>query len=140
MIVIYLSGRIHNASDEEIHGWREAVKKCYPQWSYLDPSRHRFTGSNDVSKQLSSEEKAIVQQDLHDIKASDVLLGHIQEYSAATMMEIFAAKTQGRLVVLVMKEEFFHDLWLKYHSDCMTTSFENAFSFIHYQWLKSIEG
>jgi nucleoside 2-deoxyribosyltransferase len=99
MITIYLAGRIHNASEDEIHSWREEVKKSYPQFSYLDPTRHRFIASND--SKLTSEEKAVVHQDLQDIRQTDVLLGYIQSYSAGTSMEIFAARTQGRLVVLV---------------------------------------
>jgi hypothetical protein len=82
MSLIYLSGRIRGANEAD-RQWREVVKKNYPQHTYLDPTRHRFTASNDPKK-LSAEEKAVVQADLQDIRAADVLLGHLEEYSAGT--------------------------------------------------------
>jgi nucleoside 2-deoxyribosyltransferase len=68
---------------------------------------------------------------MEDIRQADVLLANVWKLSAGTSMEISFAKSLGKIVVvLVPDRSFFTDIWIKYHSDYVTTSFADAFDYI----------
>ncbi len=93
--VIYLSGPIMDEHLGEARAWREAAKALLSEdYHLLDPMRRKF-----VDRQVDSANE-IVEFDLQDVRAADIVLVNYSKSSIGTSMEVFyAAHDQGKFVV-----------------------------------------
>lgn len=90
----YLCGGIAGLSDADAKGWRnEAARALAARWTVLDPMARDYRGRE------AGNEREIVEGDLADIQASDVLLVNGCRPSWGTAMEVYAARSWGRYVV-----------------------------------------
>ncbi len=132
---IYLSGPIRLCSNKERLSWRDSIIQRYrDKYDFLDPTVRNFNGDLDYSATISDKAKEIVEADLSDIRQADILLANIHKYSAGTLMEVFFAKNQNKTVVCVVPESCLNDIWIKYHSNLITTNFQAAFDYIQGQY------
>lgn len=110
MDTLYLCGAINGCTDSEAKDWRERVKsELGRHYTILDPMRRDYRGVEDDSV------TAIVQGDITDIKASDVVLVAADRPSWGTAMELFFAFTQGKYTVVVCGAERVSP-WLRFHA------------------------
>lgn len=108
---LYLSGPIDGCSDEQMMGWRNYLKKQYPQYRYHDPCRRDYRNTHE------GNEKDIVELDKFDITSSNILLAYYEKISSGTMMEIPYAFNLGKLVIVVNGTgKPFVSPWVVYHS------------------------
>lgn len=123
MKTIYLCGGINALSDKDATDWREAVKTVLAgRFNFLDPMRRGYRGKED----LCYEE--IVLGDIRDIEQSDILLVNGIRPSWGTAMEVFFAADLyiPRQIITVCPAES-PSPWLRYHSDYLVKSFDDAF-------------
>jgi nucleoside 2-deoxyribosyltransferase len=109
-VTVYLAGPIDGCDDLETFGWRrEATALLAPDFDALDPTRSLILGPDGTRRVDAGETgvvpqadacRFIVDQDLRDIQACDVLLARCTRPSFGTPMEIFRAFMQGKVVVL----------------------------------------
>lgn len=96
MRTVYLAGPIHGCTDEQAKGWREVVKaELAGRYTFLDPMDRDYRGVED---QCAAE---IVEQDLEDIQAADVVLVNAGRASWGTAMETWQAGMWGKAIVAV---------------------------------------
>ena len=125
MTTIYLAGPINGCTDDEASGWRKKFMEMLPngKYKFLDPMRRDFRGKEDESVD------EIVWGDLADIDNSDVFLAYCWQPSWGTAMEIHYAYAQTEhplSVVLVVPEGSRISPWLRYHSDHIVSTLEDA--------------
>lgn len=123
MKTIYLCGPISKCSDGECKGWRDDVKA----WGFktLDPMRRDYRGRE------AENFKDIVEFDKIDIENSDIILVNLTKHSVGTSMEILYAFERGKVIIIVGSVETASSPWLKYHSQKIVVSFEEAKCFIN---------
>ncbi|MDD3886192.1 MAG: nucleoside 2-deoxyribosyltransferase domain-containing protein [Victivallaceae bacterium] len=99
---IYLSGPIMDAHAGEAREWRETAKKLLADdFRLLDPMRRKF-----VDREVDSANE-IVEFDLQDVRAADIILVNYDKPSIGTSMEVFyAARELGKFVVAFSPFEF----------------------------------
>jgi nucleoside 2-deoxyribosyltransferase len=115
---VYLCGPINGCTDAEAKDWREMVKTRLSDT--LDPMRRDYRRFED------SYYERIVEEDLDDIKESDVLLVNCSGPSWGTAMEIFFAHQHDIPVVVVHPPGMKISPWLRYHSTKFFNSFDGA--------------
>jgi len=93
--IIYLSGPIMDEHLGAAREWREAAKQILgDSFRILDPMRRKF-----VDRQVDSANE-IVEFDLQDVRAADIVLVNYSKASIGTSMEVFyAAHDQGKFVI-----------------------------------------
>lgn len=123
-MTIYLCGPINGCTDSECKDWREAAKTALPECEFLDPMRRDYRGREDEC----AEE--IVEGDIADIDASDLLLVNAPSPSWGTAMEVFYAYRTSKTVAMVCPQEAKISPWQRFHSHHIFHSFEDAISFI----------
>lgn len=111
--VVYLAGPINGCTDAEANGWRERFIADHPGHTYLDPMRRDYRGRED---ECVAE---MVQGDMADIDACDILVAYCWQVSWGTAMEILYAHQQAKLVICVVPEGHRVSPWLRYHSDAI---------------------
>ena len=121
MLTVYLAGPINGCSDEQANGWRRAAKAWLQGRAHvLDPMARDYRGVETANV------NAIVEGDLADIRASDVLLVKVTYPSWGTAMEIAYARMAGKRVVAFgfgapERGPEIHSPWLAYHVECVST-------------------
>lgn len=112
---VYLGGPINGCSDEEAHGWREAVKPLLEaaghQW--LDPMVRDYRG-RELEPGIAAE---IVENDKADIRECGALLMSCPKPSVGTSMEILYGWGLGLPIVAVVPEGATPSPWIIYHAD-----------------------
>jgi len=125
--VIYLSGPIMDEHLGTAREWREAAKKLLgDSFHLLDPMRRKF-----VDRQVDSANE-IVEFDLQDVRAADIVLVNYSKASIGTSMEVFyAAHDQGKFVVSFSPFSF-QDCspWIVRFSTKILPSLEDACKYI----------
>jgi nucleoside 2-deoxyribosyltransferase len=114
----YLCGPINGLSDAEANGWREAVKVAIPEVEWLDPMRRDYRGKE------AGRCREIVEGDLADIAASDVVLVWAERPSWGTAMEMVYAKQAAKRVIAVCPAAI--SPWVQYHATACVGSVEEA--------------
>ena len=111
---VYLGGPINGCTDEEAHGWREAVKPLLEAkgYDFLDPMERDYRG-REMEPGIAAE---IVGGDKEDICKSDVLLMSCPKPSVGTSMEVFYGWDIGLRVICVLPEGAVVSPWLKHHA------------------------
>lgn len=120
-LTIYLCGPINGRTDAECVSWREEAKKFWPG-KCLDPMRRDYRG-----KELENLAQ-LVEDDLSDIRESHGLLVYFDRPSVGTSMEIFYAKRELKLPVVVVDTHGAgkSNPWLRHHCDKMVPSVQIA--------------
>lgn len=125
---IYLCGGINALSDADAKDWREEAKSIlYPAgFVVLDPMRRDFRGKEEANV------AAIVQGDLFDIGASDILLVNASRPSWGTAMELmYAARCQAhRKQIFAFGAGEKPSPWLVYHCDKLFPTLADALAFL----------
>lgn len=114
----YLCGGINGLSDADCRDWRE-VAKTQLVGATLDPMRRDYRGKEDDSV------REIVEGDIADIRASDVVLVNATRASWGTAMEVFFAHSIGKRVVAWVGDARISP-WLRYHCVSVHVSFADA--------------
>ena len=129
MTTIYLGGPIAGCLDEEASGWRNQFMADLPTFSFKDPMVRDYRGIEDESV------NEIVELDKEDIDQSDIVLAYCWQVSVGTSMEVYYAwdlrfdglgEGPGPFVLLVIPEGTRISPWLRYHSDAIVTTLEEA--------------
>jgi hypothetical protein len=112
---VYLCGGINGLSDAYARDWRAVASAALLRAGFivLDPMRRDFRGRE------AENVRAIVQGDLFDIGASDVLMVNASRPSWGTAMEVaIAARHQGhRKQIFAFGAGEAPSPWLVYHCD-----------------------
>jgi len=120
MKTVYLCGAIFGQADTAAKGWRdEATALLVDRFVVRDPMARDYRGRE------SENVTAIVEGDLADIAASDVLLVHAHSPSWGTAMEIKAAHDMGK-TIYVFGAPTPCSPWLSYHATCLFDSVHEA--------------
>ncbi len=143
MKIIYLSGPILSRTEDEANEWRQkAIKELQepgeitgagrlpPIFQCLDPMRREFSDDDMMGV------NEIVQMDIEDVKAADILLVNYnikrkETTLCGTSMEVLLASQLGKYIVV------FSDLprekmspWIIYHSTRILPSLDEAIEYI----------
>lgn len=119
---IYLCGPINGRTDSDCHDWREQVKKEWPGPT-LDPMARDYRG-RELEPGIASE---IVAGDMEDIGNSSALLVYFDRPSVGTAMEVFHAKHNLNLPVVVINASGKAlSPWLLHHTDVQARDIEEA--------------
>lgn len=119
----YLCGPINGCTDEECKDWREAAKKVLPET--VDPMVRDYRGREDECV------NEIVELDKKDIDDCEAILVNYDKPSVGTSMEILYAWYRYKYIVIVCKEGTKLSPWLKYHSNVIVHSFDEAYKIIN---------
>lgn len=125
MTTLYLCGPINGRSDDDCTGWREAVKAIHADC--LDPMARDYRG-RELEPGIAAE---IVAGDIEDIEKSSVVLVYYDKPSVGTSMEVFFAKHNlGMRVVVIDKSDKPLSPWLLHHSDVVVKSIREALDYL----------
>ncbi len=93
--IIYLSGPIMDEHAGIAREWRDTARELLKErFRLLDPMRRKF-----IDRQVDSANE-IVEFDLQDVRAADIILVNYNKPSIGTSMEVFyAAHNLGKFVV-----------------------------------------
>lgn len=120
MISVYQAGPIDACTDEQVHDWRDNLKKSYPEINWLDPTIRSYESPCQSWREL-------VDADLKDIGNSDALLAYCWQRSSGTSMELVHAQFILHIPVFVVVDDLSAvGPWIQYHADYVTDSFEDA--------------
>ncbi|MDD5697463.1 MAG: nucleoside 2-deoxyribosyltransferase [Victivallaceae bacterium] len=126
--IIYLSGPIMDEHAGHAREWRETAKKLLDsQFKTLDPMRRQFT-----DRRVDSANE-IVEFDLQDVRAADIVLVNYNKPSIGTSMEIFyASHDLGKFVVAFSPFEFQEcSPWMVRYCTKILASLEEACNYIN---------
>lgn len=114
-MIVYLGGPINGCTDEEAHGWREAVKTVLADrgHEWCDPMDRDYRG-RELDPGIAAE---IVDGDKEDIAGCDVLLMNAPKPSYGTAMEIYHGRLHGKRVLVVHPEGTVPSPWVIHHAD-----------------------
>lgn len=125
MKTVYLCGGINGLSDVQCKDWRETVKcELNGKFNFLDPMRRDYRG-----KEVDSVNE-IVEGDMADISASDILLVNANKPSWGTAMETYAAFVSRKHYVIAFCDNDKPSPWLVYHTHKLVKSLEKAVSLL----------
>jgi hypothetical protein len=132
MRTVYLCGGINGLSDSDATDWRKAATdQLSSRYRILDPMRRDYRGRE------ATNVKEIVDGDLDDIRASDILLVNAVRPSWGTGMELFYAASippvppilKIKLVVTVCPVDS-PSPWLVYFSDVVFKTFQEGIAYL----------
>lgn len=111
----YLGGPINGLTDEEAHGWRDAVKAVLAEHGHewRDPMDRDYRGQ-ELDPGIAAK---IVRGDQVDIGYSDVLFMYSPQPSYGTAMEILIGYQRGKRVVVVLPEGAKPSPWVVHHAN-----------------------
>ena len=112
---VYLGGPINGCTDEEAHGWREAVKPIIEAagHEWVDPMDRDYRG-RELEPGVAAE---IVEFDKADIAFCDVLLMNCPKPSWGTAMEIFYGYMEHKTVFAVLPSGAVPSPWVLHHAE-----------------------
>ena len=119
LIFTYLCGGINGLNDAQAKNWREVAKSLL-KTDTLDPMRRDYRGIEDASV------NEIVKGDLEDIQNSRFILVNATRPSWGTAMEIVYAYMTGDSRIVSFTEGAKISPWLRYHSDAIYNTVEEA--------------
>ena len=114
MTAVYLCGPINGCSDDEANGWRNQARRLLHGHELIDPMGRDYRG-----KEAENVED-IVDGDIADIEASEVVVAYCARPSWGTAMEIHAAHSMGIPVIAVVPDGPVSP-WLAYHAEVVPT-------------------
>lgn len=121
-IKVYQCGPMAACTDEEMHGWRENLKKEYPNVTWLDPCDRSYK---------QQQWRRLVDDDIADIDAADYVLAYYWKTGTGSAMELsynfYVAKKPSIVVVPGFKAV---SPWLRYHADYLVDTFDHAMKII----------
>lgn len=121
-IKVYQCGPMAACTDDEMHGWREQLKKDYPNITWLDPCDRSYK---------QQQWRRLVDDDIADIDNSDYVLSYYWKTGTGSAMELsynfYVAKKPSIVVVPGFKAV---SPWLRYHADYLVDSFDHAMKII----------
>lgn len=120
--IIYLCGPIMGCTDIECKGWREEVKRRYP--NTLDPMRR------DYREFSAPPIKEIVENDKKDVMECDILLVMYDKPSVGTSMEVLFGWELHKTIIIINPLNQRVPLWLEYHSNHIVSTLEEAYNII----------
>lgn len=120
-VKVYLAGAIFGKSDNECKYWRKTVAAALANVGAeaLDPMSRDYRG-----RELENKE-AIVNDDLRDIRNSDIVFVRADTPSWGTAMELVYAKQMGKFVCAWGVPEKVSP-WLVMHSTVCERTFDDA--------------
>lgn len=126
---IYISGPIDNCTRNEIVGWRNFIKKYWPQYKYHDPV--------DLEAKYKECTAETIQEEKNHIRDSDFFLCYPWKPGSGTAMELMYAHTLFRYgkpkIITVSTPGDYLSQWIRYHSDYVAYNFKTAFKWIELQ-------
>lgn len=121
-IKVYQCGPMAGCTDEEMHGWRDALKKDFPQVTWLDPCDREYK---------QQQWRRLVEDDIADIDSADYILAYYWKTGTGSAMELsynyHVAKKPAIVVVPGFKQV---SPWLRYHADYLVDNFDHALKII----------
>lgn len=121
-ISIYQCGPMAGCTDEEMHGWREQLKKDYPDINWLDPCERSY---------VHQQWRRLVDDDIADINAADYVLAYYWKTGSGSAMELAYNFYVARKPSVVVVPEFkVVSPWVRYHADYLVENFEHAMKII----------
>ncbi len=121
-IKVYQCGPMAGCTDEEMHGWRDSLKKDYPNINWLDPCDRSYK---------MQQWRSLVNDDIADIDNADYVLSYYWKTGTGSAMELsynyYVAKKPSIVVVPGYKSV---SPWLRYHADYLVDSFDHAMKII----------
>lgn len=131
MTTIYLCGPIAGCTDGEAMDWRERIKALLPECEFLDPMRRDYRRKDTTDPTLARE---IVENDLHDIRCSDVVLAFHPRPSTGTDMEImYASHLHIAEVVVIVPDGAPLSPWIVHHAKAVVKTEIEAVSWLRAQ-------
>ena len=121
---IYLCGPINGCTDEECKDWRLDARLRLPKHKMVDPMVRDYRGREEECL------NEIVELDKKDIDGSDVILVNFPKPSVGTCMEIMYAWERDKTIIIVVPKGVSQSPWLKYHSDFIVDTFEEAYKLL----------
>lgn len=119
---IYQCGPMAGCTDEEMHGWREQLKKDYPEVNWLDPCNRSYK---------LQQFRKLVDDDIADIAAADYILAYYWKTGSGSAMELAYNYYVARKPSVVVVPEFkVVSPWVRYHADYLVETFEHAMKII----------
>lgn len=115
MKVFYLAGPINGCTDEEVHGWRDAVKELLAATGnrWLDPTDRDYRGR----EMEPGYARLIVEGDKECIVECDVVIANSPKPSYGTAMEmVYAWQNDVPLHVVLPDDGVEPSPWVKYHA------------------------
>jgi nucleoside 2-deoxyribosyltransferase len=123
--VIYLAGPIAGCNDVEVNRWREyVIAKLSHKYDFKNPMVRDYRGDD------TTPAAEIVEGDLEDIKASDIVLAYCWQRSYGTIMEIVYAHQLKKRAVVVCPDRFYSP-WLKFHASELHRTLSEAVLSLH---------
>lgn len=121
-ISIYQCGPMAGCTDEEMHGWREALKKDWPNINWLDPCERSYN---------LQQFRKLVDDDIADIESADYILAYYWKTGSGSAMELAYNYYVARKPSVVVVPEFkVVSPWVRYHADYLVETFEHAMKII----------
>lgn len=122
MLKIYQCGPMAGCSDEEMHGWREDLKKNYPDVQWLDPCDREY---------VHQQWRKLVDDDIQDINNADYILAYYWKTGSGSAMELAYNHYVARKPSVVVVPEFkVVSPWVRYHADYLVETFDHAMKII----------
>lgn len=128
---MYLSGPIDNCTYDQITSWREYVKRKWIQFTYLDPVDLKEETFSTCSPETIEKEKSYIRE-------SDIFLCYPWKPGSGTAMEVmYAHELKNRhtinvhpKIVTVSHSKDYLSPWIRYHSDHVAETFNDAFEWV----------
>ncbi len=118
--MVYLAGGINGLTDDEAKAWRDRVKRELASlFIFVDPMDRDFRG------QEAGNHHEIVQNDLDEMLACQIIFARVERPSWGTGMEIFHAKWHSRLVIAYGAPER-PSPWLVEHTHLLCNTLEDG--------------
>lgn len=121
-IKIYQCGPMAGCTDEEMYGWRNDLKKNYPNITWLDPCVRSYN---------HQQWRKLVDDDIADIEAADYILAYYWKTGSGSAMELAYNHYVARKPSVVVVPEFkVVSPWVRYHADYLVETFDHAMKII----------
>lgn len=109
-------------TDEEMHGWRDGLKKDYPDITWLDPCDRSYK---------QQQWRKLVDDDIADIEAADFVLCYYWKTGSGSAIELAYSRYVSHTPTVVVIPEFKTvSPWIRAHSDYLVESFDHAMKII----------
>jgi nucleoside 2-deoxyribosyltransferase len=123
-VKIYLAGPMFQTTDDECKVWRDdAINRLAGHEIFNPMIRDYREGADGHIAEIVEEDKA-------DIDTCDMLLVNHTRASVGTSMEILYAWERGKRILTVVHSDEISP-WLKYHSERIFKSVDEAIEFIN---------
>lgn len=121
--IIYLAGPIAGCDDLAANWWRDEVITELSEWyEFRNPMTRDY-------RKKAFDANALVEADLADIKASNIVLFNCWQTSFGTPMEmVYASKIYGKAVITIRDKPV--SPWITYHSVLVVPDLSRAIAFL----------